>query len=502
MKSIRLLLIGLLSLSFASCGNEDDFSVEEKKSLESKGEINFSIGFDNQTKVSTGTDFKSKFEDGDEIGVFIIKSGESLKSSGNYEDNRKLTYNAGEWTLDGDKIYSPVDGSTLTFYAYYPYVSGADPVNMIFTVDNNQKDESIYNDSDLILAKAENQMKTTVNLQFSHALSLVQVEIVKGANMVAFDNSLTVILRNCSSSANVNLVNSSATSVVSATQDIAMLRVEKETSASTYTYRALVPAQTIGVGKEIFSFIQETTGKEINFNYSTETATTLTGGKVSKWKITLTGDPLPEHNYSVGDVYPFTGTPQGIVFEVYNGGKNGKVVSLTEKQNRWGTSPKDESTDGVALIRDIDDGKSATHSLINVRKSASNFSTDYAVFHWLYSEMNESDVNGQWYIPSKNELRSLYAAISGIAYADIETSWIDGGAMPNLNSTAAIAARTEFNTKLTNAGGVILNLTGQYWASTEIDNQKVWSVHFQTGILQNSKFKYDTWGRARAIMQF
>lgn len=502
MKSIRLILAGLLFLGLAGCSSEDEFmDTQSPEQSGENGEIVFNIGFGDQLRVSTDADFKSKFEDGDQIGVFIVKGGEPIKPSGNYEDNRKLTYSAGEWTLDGNKIYAPVDGSSLNVYAYYPYAAGVDPTAMIFGVKDNQAQAGMYDASDFLLAKAENQLKGSVNLQFTHALSLIQVEIVKGTNMPSFDNSLTVILQNRFTSADIDIVNGTAVAKNAATQPITMLRVETGV-ATTYIYRALVPAQTIAAGTELFAFVQETTGKEIENNFTTETETVLTAGKVAKWKITLNGETLPEHNYNVGDVYPFTGTPIGIVFEVSNGGKNGKVVSLTEKQHRWGSSPKDEMTDGIEFIRDADNGKDATRNLIRVRKAASNFATDYVVFHWLYTVMNENDESGQWYMPSKNELKSLYAAMSGLTYDDVSTSWIDGAAMPNFNSAEATAARTAFSDKVKAAGGTEFNLGGQYWASTEIDNQKAWSVHFGTGVLQNSKFKYDEWGRARAILEF
>ena len=498
MKSIRLILAGLFFLFLAACSNEDELT-EIQSGSSAGGEINFQIGFENEVKVSTDANFKSKFEEGDQIGLFIVKSGESIKPSGNYEDNRKLTYNSGIWTLEGDKIYAPVDGSSLSYYAYYPYVAGTDPTTMIFGVKNDQSQDGMYDISDLLLSKAENQTKATVSLQFAHALSLIQIEVVKGANMVSFDSTLKAILHNTQTSANVDLVNGSATSINTTLQDIVMSRVETE---SGYIYRALVPAQTIAANTELFTFVQETTGKEIDNSYTTEVETVLTGGKVTKWRITLEGEALPEHNYSVGDVYPFMGTPLGIVFEVSNGGKNGKIVSLMEKQHRWGTSPKDEFADGVDFVRDADNGKGATQSIVNARKDASNFATDYVIFPWLYTIMNENDANGQWYISSKNELKSLYAAMSGLTYDDVSTSWIDGASMPNFNAAEAIAARTAFNENIKAVGGAEFNLNGQYWTSTEIDNQKAWSVHFGTGILQNSKFKYDEWGRARGVMEF
>jgi Ni/Fe-hydrogenase subunit HybB-like protein len=116
--------------------------------------------------------------------------------------------------------------------------------------------------------------------------------------------------------------------------------------------------------------------------------------------------------------------------------------------------------------------------------------------------MNENVWDGEWYIPSKNELKSLYAAFSGLTYADIEISWTDGNAMPDFDSQTYKDARTAFNLKMTTAGGSILNDTGRYWTSTEFDANKAWFIRFNTSVLEYNQEKYDTWTRVRPILAF
>lgn len=503
MKSIKYILVVFLLLGFASCSNDDETDGLQSPDPEANNaEVNFNISFSDQLKVSTDAAFKSKFEAGDEIGLFAVKAGNNMQASGNYADNRKLTYNGTNWVLDGDAIFYPVDGMALSFYAYYPYTTTIDPTNTVFEGNSDQSQDAAYSKSDLLLSKTENQKDKTVNIQFSHAQSLIQVEVVKDDNLVPFDNTFTVKLLNIYPSSQVDLVAGTSSVKNTSIQEITMKRVETDASAKTYTYRALIPAQTIAGSTEIFSFVQTTTGKTINFKYITETATTLTAGKVTKWKITLKGEDVPPHVYAVGDVYPFNGTPAGIVFEVSNGGVNGKVVSLIEKQNRWGDNNIQESLNGVPAITDADNGKEATRALIEKRKDGGNFASDYAIFSWIYTTVNEGDLDGIWYLPAKNELKSLYAAMNGYTYSDIETSWIDGGVMPHSQEQASIDTRTAFNNKVTTAGGTAFTENGQYWATTEISKTVAWSVKIDTGILQNNKAKTDTYGRARLIRTF
>lgn len=499
MKSIKYIFAALLLL-FCSCSNDEEYTNEGKDTKTATSVVKFNFGFQGSTKVATDEAFQSVFETGDEVGVFVVKEGEALQASSNYEDNRKLVYNGTNWVLDGEDIFYPTDGTNLSIYAYYPYKDGVNPTNLAFEAGVDQSDAAGYSTSDFLLAKAVNQTEANIDLSFTHTLALVQVEVVRGKNLPSITSDLKVYLHNNITAFLADWSTSKATAQGGLAKDIKMLRVEN--TSGTYLYRALVPAQTIASGIKLFSFVQTTSGKEIDNVYTTSATAELVAGKVTKWKVTLKGEELPEHNYQVGDVYPFTGTPIGIVFEISNGGKNGKVVSLLEKQARWGSS-KDELTDGVLTIRDVNDGKTASQNLIEKRRTAGNFATDYAVFHWLLNTMNEENVYGEWYMPAKNELRSLVAAMSGSSYTQIENTWTDGNFMPNFTDQACKDARTAFNTKIKNAGGTEMNITnGQYWGATEVDATYAWSVHLETGRIHGTKRKDDAWGRLRAIMAF
>ncbi len=209
----------------------------------------------------------------------------------------------------------------------------------------------------------------------------------------------------------------------------------------------------------------------------------------------------------MGDYYPDDINPIGVVFEVSNGGKSGKIVSLTsEFQQRWG-GIQNESENGLPSAADPDNGDIATRDIINGRKNWGNFQSDYVIFEWLYNTVNGGDIDGKWYLPAKNELKSLYAATSGLTYADIKDTWLDDQAMPDFSTQPCINARDAFNTTLTDAGGLGLHQWAWYWTSTEVvtgsdvSNKTAWSVQFDTGVMQSIKIKWD-WGRARPIMKF
>ena len=54
-------------------------------------------------------------------------------------------------------------------------------------------------------------------------------------------------------------------------------------------------------------------------------------------EILLQADIDTEHVYQVGDVYPSTGFPAGIVIKVTDGGKHGTIAALSGFSRTWGT---------------------------------------------------------------------------------------------------------------------------------------------------------------------
>lgn len=207
----------------------------------SQERIDFSLDILGQnpgTRLSTGPNFKSIFTSGDQIGVYIVENGQSLTSTGNWADNICVTYNGSNWTnnLSGSQQYYPNDGTTLDFYAYYPYDPAmSDPTSYTFKVQQNQSTDVNFQKSDLLISKIQNVVKSknAVKLTFKHALSLVQMETKNNAV-----KDLDVIMNQFYPEITINLEDQS-TSLSGSPINIQMLK----TSGQTY-YRALVPPQT------------------------------------------------------------------------------------------------------------------------------------------------------------------------------------------------------------------------------------------------------------------
>ena len=169
--------------------------------------------------------------------------------------------------------------------------------------------------------------------------------------------------------------------------------------------------------------------------YSNKQETALTVTCEADWGTPDNDQPFPVVYYAIGDLYPDAENPIGVVFQISNGGVNGKILSLTQEANKaWG--PADVMTDAT----DNSDG------LANMRiiQALDPDFSDYPAFAAAHA-LNGSSANyaasstGVWYLPARVEWEKVYFWW----YSD-----------PN-----------GINQILTNAGGTALST--KYWSSTD-----------------------------------
>ena len=124
-----LLTAAVPALLLTACSKDNDTGDYPGTNESPGGDIRFEIGFATpaataganlpQTRVTTDSQFKSTWDDGDAIGIFACRKSETLSEtpSGNVLNNIKLTYNNATGTWSGS-AYWPADGSRIDFYAY------------------------------------------------------------------------------------------------------------------------------------------------------------------------------------------------------------------------------------------------------------------------------------------------------------------------------------------------------------------------------------------------
>lgn len=282
-----MLLAALPALLLAACSKDDVVTAPDGPTTHG-GDIKFEIGFAPRTRVATDTEFRGTWEDGDEIGIFAVKCDRNargtLTDSQNYIHNVKLTYNSADGGSWSGPLYWNNDDDYLEFYAYYPYdnngdnPAGVNPLNLAFNVATDQNGttngKSNHNLSDLLTAYSQLDLNgqwytkgSIVTLRFSHAMAMMQVNIPKGGAGWGADGSQRVMLRNVKAKVAVNLSTVSSTpesGVTLAVDDNTPVNItmhcigENEIGGiAHYSYRALVPAQEIAAGNNLFRFEHE-----------------------------------------------------------------------------------------------------------------------------------------------------------------------------------------------------------------------------------------------------
>ena len=161
--------------------------------------------------------------------------------------------------------------------------------------------------------------------------------------------------------------------------------------------------------------------------------------------------------YAVGDYYNENGI-EGIVFEVWDGGRHGKIVSLDETKVTWDSRVKYEYgqyKNGTKTYADSEsDGKANTNKLMS--RSDSLY---FLAAKWC------RDKGASWYLPANNELRVIYNNKDQIK-----------------NSLTEVGATT-----FTHA---------MHWSSTEIDEFCACGVLMGNGITRNTPKYLDNYVRA------
>lgn len=277
MKTIRLLMLLGSLLWIASCSNDnEELFPEPQGDRQITFEMNFAGEKDNEpkTKVYTATDFSSIWQNGDKIGVYIVKGSGALMASGNYADNVEFTYNNGSWVTSTPQYY-PNDGDDLSFYAYYPYDAGmTNPNAYTFNVpiDQVSNDGQFYKKNDFLWAKLENVSKSdnTVALLFSHALAMIEIAIVDNANTAPTINLLEAVT-DCT----LNLANQS---IIPGSTKNTIQMWRRYTVNYTFFCWALVPPQTMNI-----RFIW--TINNIPYTATPATNVTLTSGNIKKYSV-------------------------------------------------------------------------------------------------------------------------------------------------------------------------------------------------------------------------
>lgn len=396
----------------AACGNEEftDIPVDRGEPQEIRFDIAVATATPSgaSTRVTTSTDgnYTSSFTAGDQVGLYIVKGEGGLQSSGNWVNNVAMSYDGTKWTCtlpEGKDCY-PKDGSRLSFYAYYPYDAGlTNPLAMSFAVPADQSTAEAFASGYLMSASRTGVAKShdPVQLTFSHKMAMVRVNLKDGAE--AKDKAPrpadVVTLKGRQLTTSLNL----ATDAVGTSGTVTDVKMHYNTGDK--CWYALVPEQVVDSSSVQLTF--EWT-HILTLKHTPQANFTLPQGEVKPLDITINVDMKidPLHVYKVGDAYPHVGfSKKGVVFEVSESGKSGKIFSLKREYGLvW-------STENV--ITEANNEENGVANMATIKARDDTFEK-YPAFKWVHS-LNPQGTsyaffsNSFWYLPGSAELNSIFA---------------------------------------------------------------------------------------------
>ena len=174
----RHIALSLIALCAMGCDSNEDEIIQNPNEIC----IEASLG-----KVSRAT--LTNFETNDMMSLYAVEyNGEEVaevQTAGNYINNEAMSYNNGKWQSDRTLYWS---NKPCDFYGFYPYQPTGPMSEVLFEVATDQstpKSNGVpggYESSDIMWAKAQkiSREEGTVRLQFSHMMTRVVVEIVRG----------------------------------------------------------------------------------------------------------------------------------------------------------------------------------------------------------------------------------------------------------------------------------------------------------------------------------
>ena len=366
-------------LSLQGCENE------EGTAIHSRDTVSFEIDAGGARATET------TFETGDAIGVYaavrMSSAPATLKTSGNYADNKRFVWNGSQFVADGD-ANEIAAGYETDYYAYYPYREDmGNPLDYDFSIQGDQREGITLSD----FMYAANRSGTTdkvITLAFSHRLSRLQVTYTPEAGEALSG----VTIQRAKATANINLGTGTA-NTLGATSDIRMYN-----DGGTFT--AVIPAQdrdadgtfltllfadgtkkdyTLTAKKEFLAghtTVIPFMGKELQYTFTVSPETIGSGYSggiynyetVSNKYYSINGKPLPgtesplDYTVSTTDVWI---TPD----------KAGKTIKVAENLN---TAPRNgkvlftQAESGRTYILPVQQSSATTRQTLQINTTAGN----------------------------------------------------------------------------------------------------------------------------------
>ncbi len=242
----KIFIAAIAATTMTACNNE----LGEQFVSNNGGDVKFTMGIEGTSASRVAMEdgsYQASFENENKVGVFV-------KEVDSYS-NLEYTFDGSVW--NGATIKVPAD-KVYTYYAYYPYAESATST-AVATEVNADQETSGYLANDYLMANLTAEAgQANVDLQFTHALSLVEVTL-SGPNAA---EDAVVTLSNMTTDATINL----EANTVTLGEKKANVTMDK--LAASMKYRAIVPEQTVAQGTALMTIVSKGRTYKVSYKAS------------------------------------------------------------------------------------------------------------------------------------------------------------------------------------------------------------------------------------------
>lgn len=242
----KVFIAAIAATAMTACNNE----LGEQFVSNNGGDVKFTMGIEGTSASRVAMEdgsYQASFENENKVGVFV-------KEVDSYS-NLEYTFDGNAW--NGATIKVPAD-KVYTYYAYYPYAESATSTAVTAEVNTDQEAGGYLANDFLMSNLTAEAGQANVNLQFTHALSLVEVTL-SGSNAA---EDAVVTLSNMTTDATMNL---EASTVIPGEKKA---NVTMDKLATSMKYRAIVPEQTVAQGTALMTIVSKGRTYKVSYKAS------------------------------------------------------------------------------------------------------------------------------------------------------------------------------------------------------------------------------------------
>ena len=183
-----MIFAAIAALALTACSNDDEIKVGGDNAILLTSSLDVA-----ETRAATNIQ-TSAFDADETVDVYITEHNGGNNPT-TYPQPIEYTTGAGGALTVGTQYYYPTSGNGVNIYALYPATAAT---GELFTIKEDQSTDANYKASDLMYGKpATNPVSPSANavdIQFSHLLSKVTINLKPGANVASLNGAEVKLL--------------------------------------------------------------------------------------------------------------------------------------------------------------------------------------------------------------------------------------------------------------------------------------------------------------------